>query len=1129
MRKILLIFTMCFALWGNAMAQQTVTGTVTGEDGISIPGVAVVEKGTNNGTVTSMDGIYTINVTSGAAVLVYSFVGMLTIEEPVNNRTTIPVTLKVDAVGIDEVVVTALGIKREKKALGYSVSEVDGEELTRAASVNPINALQGKVAGVQINTTAGGVFGNSRITIRGNATFDQNTQPIFVVDGVIMDNDIGGSWGNQLKNLNADDFESFSVLKGAAATALYGSRALNGVVLITTKEGKKRTGLGVSVNQTTGIRYVYDEPAFQNQYGYGGVAGLFSNDQTNGRPDKDSHDNQQFTYYDPITKLPSLQHDNSEENAASWGPRFDGQEYIDYDGSRAKWVAQPDNYKKMFDTGILNNTNVAIEGGGESNSFRMSYSNFKESGVQPLNEFKKNSFSLKGTQDLLKNIIKIGGNVHFTRSEAANPPKGIMQDGWFHDGFPRSYDPDKWRNTYKDVDGGVPYPTGSGNYMYTKKSQSWFTLYENHEKRTEGSLLVNGDLDINIAKGVSAKISGNINQFTFKGEEKGAATTQDRISNARYFLSHGERFQSSVTATMAWVKELNDDFSFDLLVGAESWTSKTSSSGSSTNRGFKVRDFYNINNSFDSPTFAGGIGFQKSINSVYSFLNVNYKSALFLSLTGRNDWSSALVYPNGTGDNSYFYPSVGLSWLVSESFVLPEFISFAKLRGSYAIVGNDTEPYSLSSGFSPVVFSQAPTLNMYRFQNNIAVSPNLRPEMKHSIETGIDVRFFKGRVGLDLAYYKDNTYDQIIALGVPNESGIGSQLINAGNLQNQGVEVMLNLVPVRTKDFTWEIGVTATHNRDKVIELHPGVNEIILDGNPGDANAGMATIAYAGGDYGMLATRRGYVYYADPTNANNPNNGMPVLYQRNNWSVAYPNGNSNQDSLHIVGNMQPDLYGGITTSLRYKRFKLDALFDMRFGGEIYSNAYRYGLHQGVLESSLPNRDKEQGGIEWVSQGMGSNYFGKTYQDGYIPEGVFPSGTTINYKGADNVVSKTVNVGGMSYQQAYDAGLVEPTHWSGYIYRWTSASTGTSLMGVHELNWVGLRELSLSYDVPASLLAKIFVESASFTVTARDIGFLYNSMPDNINPVISDNKAGSALQMGFDPYVRSVNFALKLNF
>lgn len=1135
MLKIFLIFIMCFTLISSAFAQQSVTGTVTGVDGAGIPGVTIIEKGTSNGTTTDIDGKYSLPVASGDAVLVFSFIGMLTIDEPLSNRTSVNVVMATDAVGIDEVVVTALGIKREMKALGYSVSEVEGEIITKAATVNPVKALQGRVAGVNIATTNDGAFEKSRITIRGNSTLQKNTQPIFVIDGVLMDNDVGGSWGNEIKNLNSDDFESFTVLKGAAATALYGSRALHGVVLITTKSGKKRDGLGVSVNQTTGFSNVYDEPAFQNEYGYGGVAGLFSNHQTNGRPDKDKHDNQQFNNYELIDGeyIPSLRtQQNSEENAASWGPRFNGQDYIDYDGSMAKWVAQPDLYKKFYRTGTLNNTNVAIDGGSDSGTFRMSYSNYSKKGVSLGDDFKKNSLSIKGTQNLLKDIIKITAGVHYTKSSASRATGG---PAFFHDGFPRSYDIDKWENNYKDIDGGVPYPEGNtnGRYISTRQAKRWMTIKEDENLRDENMLLINSDIDFNIAKGLTGKIKGSINQFNTKNELRQTAKSADRLSDARFSMSHGQKFQYSFGANLAYEKQITEDLHMDFMVGVETWSTAATSTSISTNRGFKVRDFYNIKNSFDPATASGGIGRNKEINSVYGFINADYKGQLFLQITGRNDWSSALVYPDGTGTPGFFYPSASLSWIVTESLELPEFISFAKARFSYSVVGNDTDPYTLSTGFVSDVYGADPNYNMYRYESTTSIQPGIKAELKKSFETGLDLRFLHGKLGIDFAYYKDNTTNQILELQVPSESGISKQLINAGNLQNSGVELAINAIPIQNKDFTWDLGINYTKSRDKIIELYPGVEQIVLSGNWDDANTATATIAYAGGDYGMLATRRGWKYYqatdSEGNSIDHPNNGKIQLEQRNGWTVAYPNGTQNKDSLQILGNMQPDFYGSFTTSFRYKAFSLSALIDFSFGADMYSSSYRYGMHQGVLESSLPNRDAESGGIVWTSEGMGQNFYGKEYQDGYIPDGVFPDGKTIKYKDADKQVYRTVDIGGMTYQDAYDQGLVEPTHWSGYMYRWTSASTGSPMMSIHKADWIGLRELSLTYTVPSKVLTKTFIGGASFSVTGRDLGLFYNSMPDNIYPAINNNEAGTAFETGSNGYTRTIIMALKLNF
>lgn len=1108
--------------------QKAISGKVVDQDGLSLPGVTVLVKGTSNGTVTNADGEYTLTNIPDDAIIQFSFIGMLTKEIAVENSSTINVTMSADEIGIDEVVVTALGISREERELGYSMTQIDGQELAVAAQVNPVNTLQGKTAGVQVATTSGGTFGGSRITIRGNSTFGNNTQPIFVIDGVVMDNDISGTngsdWGNQLKNLNPDDFESFSILKGAAATALYGSRAIHGVVMITTKSGKKSQGIGVDFNYTTGVRSVYDSPDFQNEYGSGNTAGWFSfvGNGPNTYTRDDKHDTQQFFTYDKDTDLPSMAFNSWEEHAASWGPRFDGQEIVDYDGSRAYWVAQPDNFKDSFDKGTIRNTNIAISGGGESNSFRVSYSNSKESGVQPRNDFGKNSISIKGTQDLIKNKLSVGAVMHYTRSISENPVNGGANSHWFHDGFPRNYDVNKWSDNYTDVDGGVPYPAG-GAYNYTRMSKIWMGINEDENSRVEGSLVSKVNIDFAIAKGLRGTVEGYINQYTTTNEHKTRAKDANRLGGA-YGMGHREKFQHSFAAKLFYDKQLSENISFDMVLGAENWNTKTTMSSASTRDGFKIRDFYAISNSKNAPNADAGVDYEKQIQSIYGYFNFSYKRELYLNATFRRDWSSALVYPDGTGNPGFTYPSVSLSWVVNETFDLPSWISFTKLRTSYAIVGSDTNPYRFSTGFSSDNFKDNPNLTMFKYKNNLAVLPNLVAEKKHSLEIGLDFRVLGDRIGLDVAYYKDNNKDQIIDLPVPGESGIGRTLINAGNLQNQGIEAALDIRVVDTKDFTWDIGVNYTHNRDKIIELAPGINEYKLYGNPDDSNAGTASYAYVGGNYGDLVTRRGYKPYEGE---NEENHGTPILWNRNGWSVAYMPGIANKDSLHVMGNMQPDWFGGVNSRFRYKNFRLNMLWDARFGGEIYSADARYGMHQGVLEMSVPNRDAETGGITWTSEGQGQNFYGKTYVDGYIPDGVFPDGTLVTYGPADN--RQSADVGGLSYQQAYDQGLVEPTHWSGFVYRHTSASTGTPITGVYKQSWIALREVSLSYTLPRVLLTDFFIKDVNFSLTGRDLGFVYNSMPDNINPTISNNAAGNPLQMRSSPYVRSVTFAVNLKF
>jgi iron complex outermembrane receptor protein len=1112
-----------------------VSGVVTDENGNGLPGVSILIEGTSNGTITELDGSYRINVESNSGVLIFTFLGYEKREISVLNKSVIDVSMVPDIKSLEGVVVTAMGIEREDKTIGYAVSTLKGEELAQATLVNPVSTLQGKTAGVQISTTSGGTFGGSRITIRGNSTFGQNTQPIFVVDNVIMDNDISGTggadWGNQLKNLNPDDFESVTILKGAAASALYGSRAINGVVIITTKSGRKKKGIGVTFNQTTGTRFISDQVDFQDQYGQGQTAGwfTFNTNGPNTYPREDKHDTRQFPFYDITTNLPSMQYNQYEEHAASWGPKFEGQEYLDYDGSRAQWTAQPDNYRKTFNTGIINNTNISLDGAGENNSFRVSFSNFSEKGVIPRNNFDRKSLSIKGKQELIENRLSVGALFHYTRSLAENPVNPGANSDWFHTGFSRSYDVDKWKDNYKALDGGVPYPTGDGNYYYTHYSAKWMTTNHDYSGRTEGSLLAKATIDYKIIDNLNLSVEGNINQFTYSTESKGIATSADRL-NGSYALSNGEKFQSTFDAKLMYDAEFNSDFTLNLIAGANSWNTKSIGTGLGTRGGFVVRDFYNITNSRLNPNVSGGTSYEKRINSFYGYATASFRNSVFLNVTARNDWSSALVYPDGSGDPSYFYHSESLSWVLSDDITLPTAISSLRLRASYAEVGNDTDPFRISTGFVPAGIGST-NIPMYRFENATAVSPNIRPEKKKSIELGFNALLFEGLVNFDFNFYKDNTIDQIIPLSVPSESGIQSILLNGGNIQNQGFEVMVDVAIIDRQDISWNLGFNWTTNKDKIIELVPGVTEFNLYGNPSDANAATASYAYAGGVYGDLVTRKGYKPYqatdAGGNNIDHPNNGIPILSPRNGWSIAYPIGIQNLDSLHVMGNMQSDWFGGLNSNFRYKGLSLGVLFDVRWGGEIYSADARYGLHQGVIKSSLPNRDASQGGIVWTSNGQGQNFFGKEYEDGYIPHGVFPDGTTVTSGPSDNRTS--VEVGGLTYEEAYNQGLVEPTHWSGYVYRWTSASTGTPITGVYTQKWVALREVSLAYQLPAILADRLRMQNASLILTARDLPFIYNSMPDNINPTISNNLAANPLQMNSAPYITSMTLGFKANF
>ena len=492
MRKVFFTLMMCFALITGAMAQNAVTGTVTDADGAGIPGATVMEKGTANGTITNIDGEYSLNVSSEDAVLVFSFVGMTTIEEPVNSRAAVNVTLTVDAIGLDEVVVTALGMKRETKKIGYAFTEVEGEEVAALNTVNTVQALQGKSAGMSIGASDGGLFGNTKIQIRGVSVLNsRNNKPIFVIDGVILHKDCSAAhadwagssndFGNQLKNLNPDDYESISVLKGAAATALYGSRGINGAIVIKTKDGQGKKGLGVKVTQSFGIDHAFAQPDFQYEYGPGAMPGYVDYGEKDGNNNYYRFSSNQF-YLDSQGR-PTKQGFGWEW--MGFGPRFDGRDIVDYDGSITSFSTSKTNMLDAYELGFNRNTSVAVSGGNEKSTFYLSDSYNHRTGVFPSNKFTRNSLMFTGTHKMA-NWLEADASISFTTSNPQNPRNDLAE--LFIDGtWVNWYDTNKWkkREVWQASHGGVPSSAYGDDYVYVPANSRWFEYNLNRSSRQE--------------------------------------------------------------------------------------------------------------------------------------------------------------------------------------------------------------------------------------------------------------------------------------------------------------------------------------------------------------------------------------------------------------------------------------------------------------------------------------------------------------------------------------------------------------------------------------------------------------------------------------------------------------------
>jgi iron complex outermembrane receptor protein len=504
---------------------------------------------------------------------------------------------------------------------------------------------------------------------------------------------------------------------------------------------------------------------------------------------------------------------------------------------------------------------------------------------------------------------------------------------------------------------------------------------------------------------------------------------------------------------------------------------------------------------------------------LYASADIAYRDQLFLQATWRGDWSSALTYTNGTGNNFFAYPAVSLSWLFSESFHLPAWISYGKLRGNLAALGHDTDPYLINPGFALTgyVTTGGADYPVSTYSASNSVEPNLKPERKISKEIGAEMRFLKNRLGFDASVYQDNTYNQIFDIRVPQETGISATKINAGNIQNRGIEIAIDGSPLKTKNFEWNSSVTYASNRNKVVELYQGLNEFNLGADVFE----ISSWAITGKSYGVLRTTiHSGAYQAKNTsgaNIDNPNNGKPILTWRSDARAAFP---ARSNVMQDVGDINAKFRGGWNNTFRYKNLSLNVLLDAKIGGDFALLTYRYGTHTGVFPNSLKGRDAAHGGIVWKSA-----FDGETYDDGIIPDGVFGPGIKITQPNGSQV-----DVSGLSYQEAYDKGYVEPTHLPQFNYRYGSSSTGVSDYWVLKNSWISLRQVALTYNFSPGLVSKMKLNTCSFSVVGRNLMYLYNTLPYHYNPESNNsNNTAYSGEEGFLPMTRTITGTLRIGF
>ena len=1100
----------------------TVRGTVTDPTGEPVIGATIKAQGTNLGTITNANGEFSLQVPANSQLTV-SYVGFA--PQTLTAAREMNIVLAEDATGLSEVVVTALGLKREQKALGYAMTELKGEDLD-ANLINPVQALQGKVAGVEITSSDGGMFGASKILIRGASTLNKNNQPIYVIDGVILQNDVvendadwasgAQNYGNVLKNLNPDDFETVTVLKGAAATALYGSRGLNGAVVITTKSGNGKRGLGIDFTQTFGFDKVTSQPKLQNEFA---ESFCYASNPKSGYLQNDLYWLNGDGY--PSYKVLS----SYNEMGTAFGPSFD---FIKanakdglmemYDGQLHTPGAYANNFKDAYDTGFSTNTNVAVSGGNDRTSFYTSLSYRYNNGTLPNNDFRRLSLLAKASHKITDNV-ELEASMTFANSKPRNAQPNIGEN-FINGTWDRMYDAKYYRDKYKGSHGGIANTSYGDEWGFVIGRDTWWSIWEDEYYQKETVVRPDLKLTWSFTPWLKWVTEANYNYYFMQGERKNPGQGYYN-QGGRYSTSQTRKEQINLNTNLMFDKQLNEDWHLNGFLRYELYNGYQSYMSAETKGDFIVPNQYFLANGSEGYNASARVSDTKTIQSVAAQVGFSWKDQVYLDVTGRNDWSSALVYADGHGTFSYFYPSVNAAWLVTNSLrqQLPQWLSFWKLRASYAEVGNDCLPYYINSAYGLESYTNKYGKPFSTTVKNTTYSQNLKPERKRSWEIGTDIRFLNNRIGLDFTYYKENTVDQIMEVAIPSASGYSNALINAGNIQNSGVEIALNTTPVLTKDWQWDLNFTYTKNSSKIVELSDLCADYIrLQGTPDYGNYRIGSVAKVGGTYGMLMT--------DAAPLIDPVSGLQEFDLRYYNAGYYTPIVKRNGTVEEIGNSVPDFLGSINTTLRWKNWTLSASFDGRFGGKVASYGSHYGTAYGYTDASLAGREGH-GGITFTS-----GFDGFEYHDGIIPNGIVKAGTQIvQPNGSMYTVGSGQYSSGETWAELVAAGHAEYVHASGWHYFYNSwGQAVVNDQWFKTLNYIAFRDLSLSYQFDSNIANKIGAKRLSLTAQAHNLGYLLNTMPNKENPeAVAGTTAAEFRIRQFSGVTTSFTFTLKATF
>ncbi len=1071
---------------------RNITGTVTDQTGESMISATVIVQtasgASQHGTTTDLDGNFTLRIPDGANSLLISYIGYENQVVDITGLDHVEIMLAQSTTQLEDVVVTALGIKKEKKALGYSFSDVKGEELTTNRDVNFINSISNKVAGVNISQTAGGAGTSSRIVIRGIKSLSTESQPLIVVDGVPMDNSSdGASWlggldyGNSLMGISPDDIETMSVLKGPNAAALYGSRAATGVIMITTRKGSKNDRFKVTLNSNFMINRAYIVAKYQNEYGAGFGGAL---------------------QYQALSELQQEEHgvDSAYYYHAqgSWGPKMDGTwDVLNWNNKFTTLTPQPNNVSDYFNKGFTLTNSVAVENGSEKYNWRFSVSNLNNEGLKPNSTYNRKTVNYS-MNSKLNDMFSLSFKANYIREDANNRVgQGDSRTGartfiW----MPRSINTNTLREDYES-------PTGYEQNWYF--ASDWHTnpyweAYKNLNSDNKNQFTGFGKIDIQITPWLKGFVRSSMDTYTSKrylrvannalrANGEGAFTERWVLYRA---LNHDFLFTTE--------KDFGEDLNLAVNAGGNYYDYHVDYQSSSI-VGLAVPDFFSLNNpKYPAETSVGTAQRNKVIQSFYGSAQVNYKSWLYTEVTARNDWSSTLPLHN----NSYFYPSVNTSVVFTELLGMEKkTLSFGKVRFSYAYVGNDTDPYRLSTAFISQQYGDVPAVYLGNQRGN----PDLKPERTGSWEVGTDLRFFMSRVTLDATYYDETTYDQIVSAEISKASGFAKVVTNGGEISNKGVELQMNLTPIQSEDLKWNISMNFAKNKNTVLSLAGGLSQLTITGE-----SQIDIVAVPGRPYGeILGTRLTRFYKKDEQGnvIDDPNNGRPMIGEDGYYIM---------EERGVIGNVTPDWTGGISSMLKYKDLSLSFSIGVQRGGSLFSKTNKYGLDNGQFEETVEGRDSWYGATT-AEQLMGRkglyNADGIPQLDGEGEQMFDPGGSESVGFVADGVLADgTENTRGVDPQM----------YW--HQRKWG----GIAELDVYDASYVKLRDVTLTYNLPSAWFGNGFVKSASLALIGKNLWLIYSGVP-NIDPEsnFSSNNNAIGQEYAAMPTTRSVGFNFRLVF